>query len=77
MTKKKESKDLSFDEALNELQKIVKQVRRKDLSLEKSLDLLEEGIELANVCTEKIDHTLWRERSEGSEGAPLSDQDRS
>ena len=36
------------------------QVRKKDTSLEKSLDLLEEGVRLANLCTELIDHADWR-----------------
>ena len=35
------------------------QVRKKDTSLEKSLDLLEEGVRLANACTEQIDHADW------------------
>ena len=35
------------------------QVRKKDTSLEKSLDLLEEGVRLANQCTELIDHADW------------------
>ncbi|MDP2182455.1 MAG: exodeoxyribonuclease VII small subunit [Actinomycetota bacterium] len=42
------------------LEEIVVQVRKKDTSLEQSLDLLEEGVRLANVCTELSDHTEWR-----------------
>ena len=42
------------------LEEIVTQVRSKDISLEKSLDLLEEGVRLANTCTELSDHTEWR-----------------
>ncbi|TLM91622.1 MAG: exodeoxyribonuclease VII small subunit [Actinobacteria bacterium] len=41
------------------LEEIVSQVRKKDTSLEKSLDLLEEGVRLANQCTELIDHADW------------------
>lgn len=41
------------------LEEIVTQVRKKDTSLEKSLDLLEEGVRLANQCTELIDHADW------------------
>jgi exodeoxyribonuclease VII small subunit len=50
----------SFDQARVRLEDIVTQVRRKDTSLEKSLDLLEEGVKFVNVCTEQIDHTQWR-----------------
>lgn len=50
----------SFSSARTRLEEIVTQVRKKDTSLEKSLDLLEEGVRLANVCTELSDHTEWR-----------------
>ncbi len=49
----------SFTAAKSRLDEIVTQVRKKDTSLEKSLDLLEEGVRLANVCTELIDHADW------------------
>jgi len=50
----------NFSQARTRLEEIVVQVRKKDTSLEKSLDLLEEGVRLANVCTELSDHTEWR-----------------
>ncbi len=57
-----------FAEARERLEEIVTQVRKKDVSLEQSLDLLEEGVRLANLCTELSDHTEWQkvadERSE-------------
>ncbi len=49
----------SFTAARTRLEEIVTQVRKKDTSLEKSLDLLEEGVRLANQCTELIDHADW------------------
>ncbi len=49
----------SFSTARVRLEEIVTQVRKKDTSLEKSLDLLEEGVRLANACTELIDHADW------------------
>jgi len=49
----------SFSTAKSRLEEIVTQVRKKDTSLEKSLDLLEEGVRLANACTELIDHADW------------------
>ena len=48
-----------FTAARARLEEIVAQVRKKDTSLEKSLDLLEEGVRLANICTEQIDHADW------------------
>jgi exodeoxyribonuclease VII small subunit len=49
----------SFSTARTRLEAIVTQVRKKDTSLEQSLDLLEEGVRLANACTELIDHADW------------------
>jgi len=56
----------SFSTARTRLEDIVVQVRKKDTSLEKSLDLLEEGVRLANACTELIDHADW-----AAAGAPI------
>jgi exodeoxyribonuclease VII small subunit len=58
----------SFSTARVRLDEIVSQVRKKDTSLEKSLDLLEEGVRLANACTELIDQTDW---VSGSEQSPV------
>lgn len=52
--------EYTFAQARARLEDIVAQVRQKDTSLEKSLDLLEEGVRLANVCTELSDHTEWQ-----------------
>lgn len=60
----------SFSQARVRLEEIVTQVRKKDVSLEKSLDLLEEGVRLANQCTELIDHADWDAAGEaGDQGA--------
>ena len=45
----------SYSEARARLEEIVTEVRRKEVSLEKSLDLLEEASRLASRCTELID----------------------
>lgn len=47
----------TFEAARVRLEEIAVEVRKKDTSLEKSLDLLEEGVRLANICTELVDHT--------------------
>ncbi|MDA3936120.1 MAG: exodeoxyribonuclease VII small subunit [Actinomycetota bacterium] len=60
--------DYTFDQARARLEEIVTQVRKQDVSLEKSLDLLEEGVRLANVCTELSDHTEWRTVAEEAGG---------
>jgi len=50
-----------YAKAKEQLDAIVGQVRHKDVSLEKSLDLLEEGVRLANRCTELIDRAAWED----------------
>ena len=51
----------SFEAALERLDEIVVQVKQEDVSIDRALELLEEGVKLANACTEKTDHTYWRE----------------
>ncbi len=50
-----EKEDVNFNQLMDRLREIANLVQEKDLNLEKSLDLLEEGIELANKCTERVD----------------------
>lgn len=47
----------TFEQAKIRLEEIAALARKKDTSLEKSLDLLEEGVRLANICTDLVDHT--------------------
>jgi exodeoxyribonuclease VII small subunit len=60
----------NFAQTRLRLEEIVSQVRKKDVSLEKSLDLLEEGVRLANQCTELIDHADWDAANPGDEVEP-------
>lgn len=59
-----------FTQARVRLEEIVSAVRKKDTSLEKSLDLLEEGVRLANQCTELIDHADWEAAGTGAPIVP-------
>ncbi len=45
----------TFSEVRGRLDQILAEVRKKDLSLEKSLDLYEEAITLGNRCAELVD----------------------
>jgi exodeoxyribonuclease VII small subunit len=63
----------SFSTARTRLEDIVSQVRKKDTSLEKSLDLLEEGVRLANACTELIDRQDWTSGVTPAEAQPPAD----
>lgn len=63
-----------FTQARVRLEEIVSAVRKKDTSLEKSLDLLEEGVRLANQCTELIDHADWDAAGTGQPIVPDADE---
>jgi len=58
---------LNFEQALDRLREIVSLVSKKEYGLEDSIDLLEEGVHLANVCTENIDKTQWLKSAEGDD----------
>lgn len=49
-----EKKEKSFEEALNQLEKIVLELEEGELSLEEALKKFEEGIELSRFCTQKL-----------------------
>ncbi len=50
------SKDnLNLEEALNDLEQIVKDLEDGRLSLEESLELFEKGVKLVRLCNSKLD----------------------
>jgi exodeoxyribonuclease VII small subunit len=59
----------TFEVTRARLEDIVTQARRKDVSLEQSLDLLEEAVRLVNQCNELIDQTSFRATVEGDGAA--------
>ena len=52
MTVKKN--DISFEEALKDLEKIVEDLNNGDLELEKAITAYEKGIQLKNICEERL-----------------------
>ncbi|MBG98907.1 MAG: exodeoxyribonuclease VII small subunit [Solibacterales bacterium] len=51
MQKKKEP---SFEEGLDQLEKVVKKLEDGDLPLEKSLELFEQGVRLSDSCQKQL-----------------------
>ncbi len=47
----------SYEEAVKELEEIVKLLEEGDIPLEKSLALFQKGIGLSKYCSEKLDET--------------------
>ena len=55
MTTMAEKKELSYEEAMTRLEKIVSMLENDTLSLDESLKLFEEGTELARLCNKTLD----------------------
>jgi len=49
-------KDLAFEETFKNLEEIVNQLESGQETLEKSLELFEEGIKLSEICRAKLDN---------------------
>ena len=58
MTVKKN--DISFEEALKELEKIVEDLNNGDMELEKAITAYEKGIQLKNICEERLKNAQER-----------------
>jgi exodeoxyribonuclease VII small subunit len=52
MATKKEYKD--FESAINRLEEITEQLESGELSLEDSIELYTEGVEIAGICNKKL-----------------------
>ena len=49
-----EGQEKTFEASLEALEQIVRELERGDLSLEKSLELFEQGIRLSRECQERL-----------------------
>lgn len=47
-------KELSFEEAVKSLEKVVAQLEQEDVPLEKAIELYQEGMSLSKLCDEKL-----------------------
>ena len=48
-------KEMKFEEALNKLSEINEKLSAEDISLEDSVKLFKEGVELTKLCQKKLD----------------------
>lgn len=51
----KERERLSFEEALNELDEIVQQLEKDDVSLNRSVELYQRGVKLSKKCSDLLE----------------------
>ena len=52
----KELTELSFEEALKQLEEIVDALETGDVPLEKAINLFQDGMKLSQICSKKLDH---------------------
>ena len=50
----------NFETSLEELERIVRELERGDLPLEKSLELFEQGVKLSRACQERLNEAERR-----------------
>ncbi|MBO6584740.1 MAG: exodeoxyribonuclease VII small subunit [Gracilimonas sp.] len=55
-----EKERLSFEEALKKLESIVEQLEDEEITLEDSVKLYEEGVQLSKFCTEILEQAELR-----------------
>jgi exodeoxyribonuclease VII small subunit len=52
--------ELKFEQALKRLEDIVQELEQGELELDRSLEIFEEGVKLARLCTRKLDEANRR-----------------
>ncbi|WP_294579193.1 exodeoxyribonuclease VII small subunit [uncultured Thomasclavelia sp.] len=48
--------NITFEEAMKKLEEIVSALENNQISLEKSVDLFQEGIKLSKLCNDKLNN---------------------
>ena len=46
--------EIKFEKAMTRLEKIVEELERGDLDIDKSLEIFEEGIKMSRLCSKKL-----------------------
>ena len=69
-------KKLTFENAMNRLEEIVRAMERGDVALEESLKLFREGTELVKVCSEMLDNAQMQIQKvvKSDDGTPVFEE---
>ena len=54
MSKIKNKKDITLEDAFGQLSKIVNKIESENISLERTIELFEEGVLLTDLCQKKL-----------------------
>lgn len=52
---RKKTEPMTYEQALERLEQVVRELERGDLSLDASLELFQEGVELTRLCSQMLD----------------------
>lgn len=52
--KQAQKPEINFEEAMNQLEDIVSQLERGDVPLEKAIELFQQGMQLSQLCSQKL-----------------------
>ncbi len=66
-------KDKKFEELMNELKEIVKELEAGDVDLEKSIEKYTEAMKLVNLCGEKLNNAVKSVNKVLNENGKLDD----
>lgn len=55
MVKKAQESEMTFEEAMTELENIVQRLEKGESTLEESMQLFTQGMALSKICSDKID----------------------
>lgn len=66
---------LSFEEALSRLETIVEELEDESITLDKSIELYEEGIALSGLCTETLEEAELRIKKVAEQQADDNDNE--
>lgn len=47
--------EMNFEQAINELEQVIKLLETGDLSLDDSIEKFKKGVELSNICNKKLE----------------------
>ncbi|MHC1610398.1 MAG: exodeoxyribonuclease VII small subunit [Candidatus Methanospirareceae archaeon] len=68
-----EGEEITFEDAMKRLEEIVEALGEGNLSLEDSMKIFQEGMELCKICNKKLDEAEYKvEKVMEKEGGELS-----
>jgi len=63
--------EISFEEAMAQLERIVEQLEDGDVPLEKAIDLFQQGMKLSQMCSQKLEQVEQKIEMIVEEGGEL------